>query len=127
MRASEILRGLADLIDNVEQGGEQQQPQAAIATSTEIEQPKAHLAVVDVDNQDDTDKTTMVPPLQQKIELLKKSVNVDNEFDQGFDQVDQEQKGEQEVDELAVIKKNAGINPQQIAQHELAKDEPLDI
>ena len=125
MRASEILRGLADLIDNAE-GGQMSAPpvQAPVAQVQAVE-----LVPVDVDNQNDAEKTTMVPPLQQKIELLKKSLDVDNEFDRGFDQVDQEQESEaqpeQEHDDLDRMREMAGIK--KVVQQELASDEPLGI
>ena len=44
----------------------------------------------------------MVPPLQQKIELLKKVAGVDSAFD-GADA--------EPEDELSIIKRNAGIHP----------------
>ena len=125
MRASEILRGLADLIDNAE-GGQMAAPpaQAPVAQVQTME-----LVPVDVPNQDDAEKTTMVPPLQQKIELLKKSLDVDNEFDQGFDQVDQEQAAEaqpeHEHNDLDRMREMAGIK--KVVQQELASDEPLGI
>jgi hypothetical protein len=55
--------------------------------------------------------TTFVPPLQAKIELLKKAVDVDSIYDQGGD-------------ELAQMKKRAGINPAVIDA--AADDEPLE-
>jgi hypothetical protein len=122
MRASEILRGLADLIDNAE-GGQ-------MSTPTPVAQVQAvELVPVDVPNQDNAEKTTMVPPLQQKIELLKKSLDVDNEFDRGFDQVDQEQETEaqpeHEHNDLDRMREMAGIK--KVVQQELASDEPLGI
>ena len=125
MRASEILRGLADLIDGAD-GGQMSAPpvQAPVAHVQAVE-----LVPVDVDNQNDAEKTTMVPPLQQKIELLKKSLDVDNEFDRGFDQVDQEQEAEaqpeHEHDDLDRMREMAGIK--KVVQQELASDEPLGI
>ena len=53
MKTAEILRKLADLVDTVESDGS---PQAN--TTDEL--------------------GTMVPPLQQKIEILKKSQGIDN-------------------------------------------------
>jgi hypothetical protein len=107
MRASEILRGLADLIDSAET----QQAPAAAPTHPNVrvalapaEQPAAE--------QPQTAVTTFVPPLQTKIELLKKAVDVDSVYDQGGD-------------ELQQMKKRAGINP--IVADEAASDEPLDI
>jgi len=70
MKAAEILRKLADLVDTIDTD--------------------------QIDAQSD-ETGTMVPPLQQQIELQKKEVGVDNVYD------------EQEQDELEVIKQNAGV------------------
>ena len=124
MRASEILHGLAELMAGIESGSttQQTQPQGTAQVQTQT----VSMAPVEVDNTDGANSTTMVPPLQQKIELLKRSVNVDNEFNQGFDQIDQEQdaKEQQQPDELARMKKMAGINP--LIKQELVGDEPVD-
>jgi hypothetical protein len=102
MKAAEILRQLADLID---QNSEQSQ---AV--------PAADLTPVEVDNTDNTETSVMIPPLQQKIELLKKATGVDNHYDQcGCDE---------EPDELAMIKRHAGINP--VVVQVASDDEPLD-
>jgi len=78
MRASEILRKLADVIDSAE-GGEE----SSMGQSPETPN-RAELTPVSVDHEDHTDKThRFVPPLQTKIELLKKSVDVDSIYDQG--------------------------------------------
>ena len=77
MRASEILRKLADMIDATE-GGQSSQMGSSPETSNHAE-----LTAVSVDHTDDTEKGgTFVPPLQAKIELLKKSVDVDSVYDQ---------------------------------------------
>jgi hypothetical protein len=95
MKASEILRGLADQLDAIAQ------PQAA----------SNHLTQVSVDNVDHTEPgEKMIPPLQQKIELLKKAVGVESEFDN--------------QDEMVVLRKNAGM-PAMI--HMASDDEPLDM
>jgi len=86
MKAAEILRKLADVIDQQSSG--QEGPTNSM--------PHAELAPVEVDHTDNTEVTTMVPPLQQKLELLKQAVG----------QQDNEECPE---DELAVIKQNAGI------------------
>jgi hypothetical protein len=62
--------------------------------------------------QPQTAVTTFVPPLQAKIELLKKAVDVDSIYDQGGD-------------ELQQMKKRAGINP--VVADESGSDEPLDV
>ncbi len=102
MKAAEILRKLADLID---QGDETQ------AT------PAVELTPVEVDNTDNTELSTMVPPLQQKIELLKKAVDVDSHYDE------ETPCDSAEDAELALMKQRAGINPAviQIA----SDDEPV--
>ena len=102
MKAAEILRKLADLIDN--QGGE--------TAST----PVAGLEPVEVDHTDNTEATTMIPPLQAKLELLKKSVGVDNVYDE-------ESCDGQDTDELETIKKHAGIPV--IAQQEAGEDNDI--
>jgi len=108
MKASEILRGLADLIDSAESGQELPQPQAA--------HPNVRVALAPAEQpaseQPQTAVTTFVPPLQAKIELLKKAVDVDSIYDKGGD-------------EIAQLKKSAGINP--VVADEAAGDEPLDV
>lgn len=104
MKAAEILRKLADMIDQ---------------HSTEPDRPKnsmsqAELEPVEVDNTDQTDTTTFVAPLQQKLELLKKSVGVDNIYDD-----------EEGCDELEVIKNNAGI-PSAAVQEMADDDGPVE-
>lgn len=116
MRASEILRKLADVIDAAETGNDEQQPHAPENVNTVTLKP------AQANNADQADKVTMVPPLQQKMEILKKSVGVDNEFDHGFDQIDAAH-DDSDV-ELAMIKKSAGLTA---PQQEAADDEPLDI
>jgi hypothetical protein len=105
MNIAEILRGLADKIASMEAG------QAAPTQSM----GQAQLQPVEVDNTDHTDDAVMIAPLQQKIELLKKSVGVPNAFDDA-------EAGA--PDELDVIKKNAGVAP--IAIQVAEEDEPFE-
>jgi hypothetical protein len=69
------------------------------------------LEPVQVEKPQDEEQPKMVPPLQAKLEILKKSEGMPNVYD-----------GEGR-NELAMIKKNAGLTA---AQHEAADDEPLD-
>ena len=105
MTTQELLRALTGLIDRTSQPDRPATPNKAV------------LAPIEVDNTDQTVTTTMVPPLQLKIELLKKAVGVDSIYntDEHSDN----------ADELDILKKNAGINPAvvQIA----SDDEPLDV
>ena len=105
MNIAEILRGLADKIASMEVGTE---------TPTQSSN-QAQLQPVEVDNADHTDDAVMIAPLQQKIELLKKSVGVPNAFD------GQEQGPS---DELDILKKNAGVAP--IAIQVAEEDEPFE-
>ena len=87
MRVADLLRKLADVI-------------AAAETDTAPEQPTGtELVQVEVPNDDESEPGVFVPPLQAKLELLKKSVDVPNVYDR-----------EGEEDELVDIKKNAGIH-----------------
>lgn len=110
MRASEILRKLADVVAAAEGG--QATPQAPAVQPTHpnvrVALPKAEEPAAE---QPQVAVTTFVPPLQAKIELLKKAVDVDSIYDKGGD-------------ELAQMKNSAGINP--VALDAAADDEPLE-
>lgn len=105
MKASEILRKLADVID---QNSSDSRPTNSLS--------HAELEPVEVDHTDNTETSVQIPPLQAKLELMKKSMGMDNAYDD-------EECGCEEPDELEVIKKSAGI-PTIVAVQ--ADDEPLD-
>jgi hypothetical protein len=88
MKLSDIMRDIANLLD--QQGDD---PQGG-ATNT-------HLKPVQAPEPELSDEPLMVPPLQQKHELLKKVAGVDNTY--GND--DQPEQG----DELGRMRKMAGI------------------
>lgn len=100
MKASEILHGLAELLAGIEggQGAEQQV------------QPTATLVQVSADNSDQSDSGTFVPPLQAKLELLKKSVGVDSVYDQGGPGEEMTGQGADNEDDLSRMKQMAGIH-----------------
>jgi hypothetical protein len=50
----------------------------------------------------DDEQPIMMPPQTQKLELLKKAVGVESQYDDDC---------EDEVDEIAELKRRAGINP----------------
>ncbi len=95
MKMADLLRQLADKLDGIDgpNGAATTEPEQSTDDSSE-QQP------------------TMMTPNQQKLELLKKGVGVESEFD------------DEGSDELDAIKKNAGISPAvvQIA----SDDEPLE-
>ena len=98
MKPSEILRSLADMLDAKAQ---EQTPELA-------KQP------------DDL----FVPPLQLKLELLKKATDVENIY---ADE-EEEQQAANSYDELNMIRRNAGLellNP--VVLDALGDDEPLDV
>jgi hypothetical protein len=89
MKLSDIMRDIADLLD--QQGDN---PQGGATNS--------HLKPVQAPEPEMADDPLMVPPLQQKHELLKKVAGVENAYDQ-------EAGGNQQPDDLDRMKKIAGI------------------
>jgi hypothetical protein len=114
MKASEILRKLADMIDT-HGDGEDSRPANSV--------PHAELEPVEVDHTDHTETTKFVAPLQAKFELLKKSLGMDNAYDNAYDNnADSEEPCDSEEDaELALIKQRAGVPV--IAVQEMADDD----
>jgi len=114
MRAAEILRQMADMIDAKSQPEQTDDHQSHTAGLTPVP----------------TD--IFLPPLQGKYELLKKAVGVENEFDENAHEQDQGDAGNyrvtpmepEETDALERMKKAAGVNA--LITHELSNDEPLD-
>jgi len=89
MKISDILRKYADIIDQHEQiGPENQHPHAELHQVGHVDMP------------DHTDPNSMIPPLQQKLELLKKAAGEPNAFDDG---VGGEGRQHDEIDDLRRI------------------------
>jgi hypothetical protein len=113
MKASDIIQGLADLInsikasDTVSMGMQQPRPQPQEFVQVQIHPDAQPSAAAD----DDVEK--FVPPLQAKIELLKKATGVNNVYDAD------------NTNELARMQKMAGIHP--VVQDMAGEDEPLDV
>ena len=99
MKLSDIMRDIADLLAQKMGGG------------NEVEKQN-RLEPVEVDKPDDESQPKMVPPLQAKLEILKKSEGLPNVYDECGS----------ETDELAMIKKNAGLTA---AQHEASEDNDI--
>lgn len=127
MRASEILRNLADLIDRAEakQSNAAQAIQAVAPQQVPTQDQQPALVAIKVPNTDNTEAGVFVPPLQAKLELLKKSVNVDSIYDETGADEKLTGHGQDNEDELEQMKKMAGINP--VVADEAGSDEPLDI
>lgn len=107
MKISELLGASLDLLDPSLQSKE---PVIGGIGIEIVNRPDVQ--EVEADEQDRTDTTTMVAPLQQKLELLKRAVGVDNMYDAD------------EHDELAEILKIAGVPVATI--FDAGDDEPLD-
>lgn len=108
---SEILRDLADLIDNAESG--------QVPASTVPPQQAAHgqpftskFTPVTQEPEGNAVQGVFVPPLQAKLELLKKSVDVNSIYDDSG-----------AGDELIQMKKMAGINT--AATYEAGEDNDI--
>ena len=101
MKMADLLHSIADMLDHAEGGAEQ-------VSAVEIPQGH-HPKVVDVDHTDGAESNVMLPPLQAKLELLKKSVGVDNAYDSGND-------------ELGDIRKLSGMTAM---QHEASEDNDI--
>ena len=95
---ADVLRNLADKLDSIEQGSELGQRSTQRLEPVEPKDPESN------------DSPVMVPPLQAKLEILKKSEGIPNVYDD---------EGDEDDAELAVIKKNAGLTA---AQHEASED-----
>ena len=114
MKASEILRRLADVIDQKSQPAEPDEPSG---DPDLIPTPKG----------------TFLPPLQGKFELLKKAVGVDNIYDENVGRVADDPEASnhkvtpmsaEETQALERMKKAAGVNALIIS--DLSDDEPLE-
>jgi len=114
MKASDIIQGLADLINNIKAsdtaatGMQQARPQPKEFVQVQIH-PDAQ-AVLAANTDDEL--TQFVPPLQAKIELLKRATGVNNVYNQ-------------EDNDLARMQQMAGIHP--VVADEAGSNEPLDI
>ena len=95
MRLADILRTLADKMDNIESGSGNDQMAAATQG---------------MDGTVPSSDPLMIPPLQQKLEILKKSAGIDSFYDGGNDELDD-------------IKKLTGIKA--VMQNETDDDEPI--
>ena len=106
MKLSDIMRDIADLIDQkMSQGGTDDIGRSIGSDGGDAMSSKTmqRMDPVPEPEQDTGDDDKMVPPLQQKHELLKKVAGVDNEYDR------EAAADCGEPDEIARMKKMAGI------------------
>jgi hypothetical protein len=127
MNIADILRKVADLAD---QQANPARPDDQIVNPAELAEVPTGPYGDEVETPDNADAGAeddlMVPPLQLKLELLKRAVDVDNIYDnQRADEVHDNNS----EDPLAAIRRNAGISPGGMTAviHGIAgADEPLD-
>jgi hypothetical protein len=118
MRASEILRKLADTLDSEEAGSREP---TAITNRPDQQGVDTPTDTAGIEQQAQVNVTTMVPPLQQKLDLMKKMAGVDSPCTScGCSPCECP---EPESDELSIMKQNAGIKPAVIAIAD--EDEPF--
>lgn len=97
MKMADVLRDMADMLEKA-QGGDEH--------STRLEK-------VEINSPEEEAQVTMIPPLQQKLEILKKSAGMDNAFDSECGA----------SDELGDIKKLTGIKA--VIDHEGSEDNDI--
>ncbi|HET8688398.1 MAG TPA: hypothetical protein VFM18_17445 [Methanosarcina sp.] len=127
MRASEILRGLADMLD----ARETQSSSTEINNRPNTQEVPTEIPsdTAGIEGEAQVNVKTMVPPLQQKIDLMKKLAGLEHSEVGGLDTDEQEAQfsgncGCEEPDELAIMKQNAGITPLVMAIAD--EDEPYE-
>jgi len=97
MKMADVLRDIADLIDQKMGSNDSEQ--------------QNRLEPVQVEKPQDEEQPKMVPPLQAKLEILKKSEGLPNVYD-----------GKGSSDEIELMKKRAGIST---AQKEASEDNDI--
>ena len=122
MKIADVLRQVADVLDQQQDPG---RPDDRIQNPAELRAiPTGPYGdgVEAPDNQDaGADDEVMIPPLQLKMELLKRAVGVDNVYDPGEPRADEAQGGE---DDIRRMQRHAGIP--MAAVMELGNDEITD-
>jgi len=80
MRAAEFLRGLADMLSAIEDDKQQQAP-APVIVNVNGGNSEAPAPINPKQEPELQDNPTMVPPLQQKLEIMKKLAGLPNQAD----------------------------------------------
>lgn len=121
MKIADVLRQVADAIEQQENPA---LPDERIQNPAQLSPTAAGVEIDAPRNQDaGSEDDVMIPPLQLKMELLKKAVGVDNVYDPGEARADQAH-GVQPEDELEIIRRHAGVPV--AAMMELSNDEIID-
>lgn len=126
MKSSEIIGALRDLVDKI--ANDNITPVVNVYPAEKrfvaVEVPKTPEDLEAQEKSKELPLDTMVPPLQQKIELLKRAVDIDNVFDgTPIDKTAHQQNDYKQ--EIKAISRNAGISP--VVLDAAGDDEPLDV
>lgn len=125
----DLMRKLADFIASKQSGADAgDEPAGAESGSRDLDAPMYDEHGTELVKQPD-DK--MVPPLQLKLELLKRAVDVENIYSENNDNQDPlasnyktTPMSEEEQAALESMKRAAGVNA--LIRNEMSDDEPLD-
>jgi hypothetical protein len=100
---TQLLRSIADAVDDQLANGN------APAEKTNMDGPSSNGSVPAEKTNVDGPKGIFIPPLQQKIELMKKSTGVQNVYDDGQDE---DENGERHSypELINQVRKNAGLS-----------------
>lgn len=119
MKISDVLRQVADAMDQEQDAG---RPDNGIQNPAELAAVPAGPygdGIAAPDNQDaGADDEVMIPPLQLKMELLKRAVGVDNVYDPG------EPRADEADNDIMTLRRNAGIPTAAVV--EMGNDEIFD-
>ena len=107
MKIADVLRKMADVIDQQENPGSPDEKIVNPAELSAVPTGPYGDAVAAPDNNKPCEDDLMVPPLQLKTELLKRAVGVDNIYDEGEPRADEAHNNQ--PDEIAILKSRAGI------------------
>ena len=131
MKVADILRTLANNLEHAEGGAPDpriQNPAGLIDVEVVADTEKASPNGTTASGNDREPEDLFLPPLQQKQELLKKAVGVDNVYDDGPPADPSDENAEaptpEEEDVLDRIKRMAGVPV--AAVQELSNDEVFD-
>lgn len=103
MKMSDILHNIADMLDKHESDAPENTAKSADDFQHDVDDGAENAGA------DDSEVGKFIPPLQTKLELLKKATGVNSEFDGG--------------DELGQIKQLSGIEP--VVLHVASEDNDI--
>ena len=126
MKISDVLRQVADMMDqNIDTSDDNTEIQNR-ADMQEIPSGPYGSEVEEIPSAEDMEDAVFLPPLQQKQELLKRAVEVNNVYDNEYSEETHPNSAlnlNNSNKELDAIKKNAGLTAAVIG---MSDDEPLD-